>query len=1337
MSKNPLKHLSSYELRHLASHLAAAACTEDLHRLLVLETDAGRNAWHGRKYAIGDVAGYLEDIDEAWRLTERDASVRYVAAVRCLRYALMVASINSLSETVPPRLMAAAVEKGIWSIEQGLTYARRCPDPKQRVEALKLLAPRCMPQLQHRVFSEVIATASAIENRPERASVLLALTDSLPDDHKLALIHEGLRFADELGPSGVKKLFEAVPVESREELIPALVDIAMVVDDEGRLMILSLLAPILQSDQDQWLKVLKEIVYKIEDHQPLREAADILAKYLSAETIGAVLSSGYKAGIYINPGWVRAFAPYADKQALREALETVGACAANDRTSYMAAVALGAIAPHLDDDSLRRAFHIAQHLQDANDRLTWLQILAPYADQQALRQTLEAARECAANADINETVSVVLGEIAPHLDEDSLRSAFHIAQHLQDANDRLTWLRIFAPFGDKQALREALETAGACAANDRTSYMAAVALGAIAPHLDDDSLRRAFHIAQHLQDAVSRLSWLQILAPYADQQALRQTLEAARECAANKKTRYQAYQAVKALIDIVPHLDEGSLRIAFDIAQHLQDANDRLSWLRILAPYADQQALRLALEAARECAANKKTRYQAYQAVKALIDIVPHLDEGSLRIAFDIAQHLQDANDRLSWLRILAPCADQHVLRQALEAARECGANGETNYQVVQAFTDIAPHLDEGSLRIAFDIAQHLLNVRQRSRCLFILNEVTHQKDSRTDEDQPDRTYSSTAESIPLNHEMQSAIEPKVSQSKIEAVTTIQDTYQRYVELKKLVPRLAQGVLPGLLSSLPDLMSGSRELELDLLSLTVARLNERDRGHALSNLAALLSQIPGGAARLNEALERLAPYLPEVVLSETLVLSRQIRDSRARNYSMQALLPYLSAEQKEQVLGRSLELFEKDPLGFDLAGVIPHLPQKRTEAILHRIAPYLKTDFTSEQQLMVIARETPPEYQRVFEELVNVAPRFSNKFHRTQLLETLIPKVTSSARDRAIDCWLEIGPRIIDARGLGAVVPHLSEAHLRRLMHIGDEATSTRVRAARLTTLGPFLPSNLVAEALQMARRLDNKADGVNALAQLKAGLPVLDTHASRRLEPNRAREAIDQVREHSADSYVRIQTVLNALPLVPENERDRLIEEAAERTLQVSDALAYEFQVADLWTVAHHISTSLLQRLVAGAEERRVANDTLIDGYRVLAERLPPSEAAKLRSDAAALAHMVDWPPTRKELLERLGRFDETQRARWLLDALGTEPDRAVNNTELSTNKLLPEMSALSIGAQLSVWNGFLRRLHTLTRPNMLARLSERLPLLQVFGGRDWAEQALKAITDAGRWWP
>ena len=142
MSKDPLEHLTYYELRHLVAHLAAAGRAEDLDQLLVLETDEGHNAWHRRKYAIGDVAGYLEDINEAWGLTGDGPRTRRVAAVRGLRYALMVASVNSLSQSVPPGLTVAAVEKGIWGIEQGLTYARRCPDLKQRVEALMLLAPK-------------------------------------------------------------------------------------------------------------------------------------------------------------------------------------------------------------------------------------------------------------------------------------------------------------------------------------------------------------------------------------------------------------------------------------------------------------------------------------------------------------------------------------------------------------------------------------------------------------------------------------------------------------------------------------------------------------------------------------------------------------------------------------------------------------------------------------------------------------------------------------------------------------------------------------------------------------------------------------------------------------------------------------------------------------------------------------------------------------------------------------------------------------------------------------------------------------------------------------------
>lgn len=93
---NPVAHLNEYELRHLVAHLEATGRTEDLHRLLALESSNHSNAWYEAKEAIADTAGYLGELAIAWRISEDEFTNRcsqLAIGLQC-RYALIVASVE-------------------------------------------------------------------------------------------------------------------------------------------------------------------------------------------------------------------------------------------------------------------------------------------------------------------------------------------------------------------------------------------------------------------------------------------------------------------------------------------------------------------------------------------------------------------------------------------------------------------------------------------------------------------------------------------------------------------------------------------------------------------------------------------------------------------------------------------------------------------------------------------------------------------------------------------------------------------------------------------------------------------------------------------------------------------------------------------------------------------------------------------------------------------------------------------------------------------------------------------------------------------------------------------
>ena len=181
-----------YGLRHLAAHLEAAGREDDLHRLMRLEWSGHQgeqtrarfeNVWYTVHERVGDTSGYLSDVDRAWRLTEEAFTDRrsFLAIGLECRYALMVTSLCSLAGNIPPELLAALVEKGIWPGLQGLAYARQVQKREQRSEALAAVAPYFDLAERDQALREALEAARAIESEGSRSEALAALAPRLAE----------------------------------------------------------------------------------------------------------------------------------------------------------------------------------------------------------------------------------------------------------------------------------------------------------------------------------------------------------------------------------------------------------------------------------------------------------------------------------------------------------------------------------------------------------------------------------------------------------------------------------------------------------------------------------------------------------------------------------------------------------------------------------------------------------------------------------------------------------------------------------------------------------------------------------------------------------------------------------------------------------------------------------------------------------------------------------------------------------------------------------------------------------------------------------------------------
>ncbi len=174
---NPFAALSAYEMDHLIVHLQACDSRDILDRLMAEDAANGLQAWYDEKAnSRGDLTGYARDLEIMLSAAEdyshkRACITAYpLGVVTECRYALMLASINSLVRQVAPLLAVVATEREVWTARQALEYVRRQSDPVLRALLVTLLAKKHPDECLHLARSMASEIDAAIGKDMERYS---------------------------------------------------------------------------------------------------------------------------------------------------------------------------------------------------------------------------------------------------------------------------------------------------------------------------------------------------------------------------------------------------------------------------------------------------------------------------------------------------------------------------------------------------------------------------------------------------------------------------------------------------------------------------------------------------------------------------------------------------------------------------------------------------------------------------------------------------------------------------------------------------------------------------------------------------------------------------------------------------------------------------------------------------------------------------------------------------------------------------------------------------------------------------------------------------------------
>jgi molybdopterin-biosynthesis enzyme MoeA-like protein len=554
-----------YGLRYLASHLEAAGRVDDLHHLLSLETTEQRNAWYEVKDAYGTVADYMIDVTRAWQLAEHASESKIkkgeIAPTIGMetRYALISASVNSLSASIPPELLVVLVEKGIWTFNKGMAYVRQIPNWKQRMKLLILIIPE-LPKSQllesqrEEILKGALNAAKQIQDESERAEALVGLAPHLPE----SMMKEALDAAKQ--------------IQNESERAEALVGLAPHLPES---MMKELLDAAIQISYGcHWGNGLNQI-----KHQYYRTVTLVkIAPYLPE----SMMKEAFDAAIQIQDEYYRAealvkMAPYLPESMMKEALDVaIQIQCQSDR-----AIALVGLVPHLPESMIKKVLDAAIQIQDEWSRAKALVGIAPHLHESMMKKALDATIQIQ-----NESKRVeALAGIAPYLPESMMKKALNIATQFQDESERIKVLVGIAPYLPESMMKEVLDEA---IQNQDEHYRTEILAG-IAPHLPESMMKE-------LLDAAIQI-------PYGCHwgDGLNQI-------------KYQYYRTV-TLVKIAPYLPESMMKEAFDAAIQIQDEYYRAEALVKMAPYLPESMMKEALDVAIQI------RCQSYRAI-ALVGLV-------------------------------------------------------------------------------------------------------------------------------------------------------------------------------------------------------------------------------------------------------------------------------------------------------------------------------------------------------------------------------------------------------------------------------------------------------------------------------------------------------------------------------------------------------------------------------------------------------------------------------------------------------------------------------------------------------------------------------------------
>jgi hypothetical protein len=320
------------------------------------------------------------------------------------------------------------------------------------------------------------------------------------------------------------------------------------------------------------------------------------------------------------------------------------------------------------------------------------------------------------------------------------------------------------------------------------------------------------------------------------------------------------------------------------------------------------------------------------------------------------------------------------------------------------------------------------------------------------------------------------------------------------------------------------------------------------------------------------ALVALAPHLTLDLQGEALAAVHSLSNERERSMLLADLAPTLPPNMLVASLAVAHTMREQDARVHALTILAHHVPrQARSQTLLDALAAAANLPHHYERvtALLALADILPQQLMdQAFTNALETTRHIENENARARALSLLGHHLPENLIGRALESAYQINDLQQRLNALTGIIQQVEgrskEQALHDMLNCARHMDIGYKQARALVSIAPYLPPDLVLEALGVADNLDEPYDQVTAYIALAQNLPP----ASR---PEIIRDAWELIK-HIEDGYDRSSALAAVMPFLP----DELAGEAAREAEAVIQAVEDEYDQASAITILAPLLRSL-----------------------------------------------------------------------------------------------------------------------------------------------------------------